>query len=155
MRSIVPHRLHKVERLKGDRFERGSGQMCSSRIKCQAEYGASCSGVPMRGSEAHERRHHVNAVIIWNARRHAVGLGGIGNHAKTVSKPLNGCAGNKDRAFKGKGRASLYAISRRGEQSVVRDHPLIASIDEHEAASAIGRFDGSRSKTRLTKYGCL
>ncbi len=55
--DVGGHRVNHIADFEGDRLERRPGQMCRGRAPGQAEYRATCIGVPVRRAEPGERGH--------------------------------------------------------------------------------------------------
>ena len=64
------------------------GRDARRSVERQAENRPSRIGVPIGRAEADERRDQIDAVAVGDARRQAVGLGRVGDHAEPVAQPF-------------------------------------------------------------------
>ena len=80
---------HGVDRLVGDRLQRGAGQVCASRAAREPDDRSARVRVPVRGAQTGEGGHEVDAVVGVERGGQLLGLGGSLDHAEAVAQPLD------------------------------------------------------------------
>ena len=113
--------------------------------------------VPPGGAQAGEGRHNIDAAGVGDAQCQGLGLGRSANNAQLIAQPLDQCASHKDRALK---RIDQPVVRRRarghgGHQVVRAGAGLVAGVQQHKAAGAVGVFGLARLKTALAKQSRL
>ena len=111
--------------------------------------------VPVRRAEADEGRHHVHALGV----RHLVGklldIGRLGDDPQAVADPLHRGSGDEHRTLEGVDDLAVVAPGDRGEQPILRRDRLLARVDEHERAGAVGLLRHARLEAGLAERGRL
>ena len=92
----------------------------------------------MRRTEADEGGNEVHAMAVRHLACERVGLGGLADQPKPVSQPLDGGAGDEDRAFHRVGRLPADAVRGRRQQAVLRLDRRRPGVEQQEAARAVG-----------------
>ena len=138
-------------------LERRPGDMRPVRATRKAENRAACFGVPVRRSEACERRNHHDARRIGDAVRKVFAFGSILNNAELVSKPLHHSARHEHAAFKGVFEP-IGARSARGDrsyQAVLRFNGGMARMEQHKTTRAVRILRATGVETALAEQGRL
>ncbi len=154
--GILLHGAGDVVGLVGGGFERGAADMGAVGIAREAGDDAARVGTPMRGVQAREGRHDVDAAIVGHGQRQGIGLGGVTDNAEIVAQPLNERAGDGDRALQRiGGRGVAEAVGDRGDQAGLALLDVGAGIEQQEIAGAVGVLGLARGKADLADEGRL
>ena len=122
-----------------NRFESRTGDVVLVDVAGQTHDHAAGIGLPVWGEEAGEGRHDVAAAVVLDLFRQRLNLGSIGNDSEVVTQPLHEGPRDGDGTFEGVdslGVADL--VGHRRQQTVLAGHRLVAGVDEHEVAGAVG-----------------
>ena len=111
---------------------------------------------PVGRKEAGERGHEVDAAVVLNGRGQRFHISRARDQAQVVTQPLHQCAGDRDRTFQGvHGRLVADLVAQGGQQSALARNGLGASVEQHEAAGAVGVLGLARAEARLPEEGRL
>ncbi len=108
------------------------------RAAGQADDQAARVLVPVRRAEADEGRDHVDALGVRDLAGQLLDVGRVGDDLQPVADPLHRRAGDEDRSLERVGHLAVVAPGDRGQQPVLRRDRLLAGVDEHEGAGAVG-----------------
>ena len=67
-----------------------------------------------------------------------IDLGGLANQLQVVAQPLHDRAADEDAAFERIFQFLVQAADERGDQSLLREHELVADVLQQEAARTVG-----------------
>ena len=124
--GVLLHRLQHVAGLIGHRLQRRPGEMGGRRAASQADDRAAGVRVPIRRTQADERRHEIDAARIGRLGRQLLDLGRGADQAQPVAEPLHDRAGDEDRAFQAIGDLAADAPADRRQQAMPRRDRLLA-----------------------------
>ena len=83
--------------------------------------------------------HEVDAAVVLDLPGQRLALGGAGDDAELVAQPLDGRAGDRDRALQRVDRRGVAElVADRGQQAGLRPDQLGAGVEQHEVAGAVG-----------------
>src|SRR6478672_2099100 len=126
-------RFDHVGDLVRDRLQRGAHEVRRGRSAGDPADEAAGVGLPPGRPEPGQRRHEVDAVGRLDAAGELLALGCARDDAEPVAQPLHGRAAHEDSAFQ------RVAVGRSGLQKAVRRRTgVVARVDEHERAGAVG-----------------
>src|SRR5215213_3758973 len=97
---IGVHRVEHFARLPRGRLEDRSGDMALVHVAGEPGDHAARLASPVRGEQAGERRHEIDATVVVDGACERLDLLGTGDHPEVVAEPLDEGAGDRDRAFK-------------------------------------------------------
>ena len=88
-----------VDRLVGDRLQRGAGEVGAVGPAGEADDRAPRVGIPVRRPEPGQRRDEVDVVVRVERGAERLGLGCVGDDPEPVAQPLDRGAGDEDRGL--------------------------------------------------------
>src|ERR1700733_13879480 len=137
--GVLLHRLADVAALVADGLERGPGEVGVRVEPRQPDDRPPGVAAPVRREQAGERGHEVHAAVVADLAGQRLDLSGTGDDAELVTQPLHRGAGDRDRAFEGVDRLPLAELVAHGrEQAVLAADDLLAGVEQHEVAGAVG-----------------
>mmetsp|Transcript_12722 Transcript_12722/g.28116 ORF Transcript_12722/g.28116 Transcript_12722/m.28116 type:complete len:223 (+) Transcript_12722:749-1417(+) len=122
---------------------------------------ANCHGprilTPVWGEEATEGRHQGHAASVLHRESVLLDLRGFLDDLQVVSEPLNSATSASDTAFEGiSGWRVLAELEADGGQKATgRRDSLLASVQQHEASSAVGVLGGADFKAALAQQSSM
>ena len=142
--ASAAHRLEHVTRLVRDRLECRPRQVGAGRPAGQPDQGAPRVHVPVGRAEPHEGGHEVDASRVRHRVRQGLGLGRGPDQPEPVSEPLDGGAGDEDRALRGRTRSAggpppggRQRPGHRREEAGLRGDGRRAGVEEKEASRPV------------------
>jgi hypothetical protein len=106
--GLALHQVRDVDGLVGHRLQRRAGEVAPAGAAGQPDDRAAGVLVPVRRAEADEGRDEVDALVaVGELGGQLLGLGGVVDDAELVAQPLDGRAGDEDRALEHVGGAPV------------------------------------------------
>mmetsp|Transcript_39982 Transcript_39982/g.85629 ORF Transcript_39982/g.85629 Transcript_39982/m.85629 type:complete len:369 (-) Transcript_39982:665-1771(-) len=157
MADILLHGLHDVHGAEGDSLEGSTAEVFPIRVESHANSDCPRVLAPVGGEEPAEGRHERHAAGVLHRLRQGFDLASILDEPHVVAKPLHCAAGASHRAFQGVVGLGLGTKleTDSGQQAALRRDGLEASVEKHEASSAIGVLGGTHFNAALTKQGSV
>ena len=124
--------------------------MRGARASRQADDRPAGVGIPVRRTQAGERRNEVHAAAIGHARSELLDIAGFPDDAQGVAQPLHRGAGDEDAAFE-RILPPADAGRRRREQALPGLDGALARVEEHEAPGAVGALRHARRMAGLAE----
>mmetsp|Transcript_12716 Transcript_12716/g.28097 ORF Transcript_12716/g.28097 Transcript_12716/m.28097 type:complete len:410 (-) Transcript_12716:1446-2675(-) len=155
--EVFLHGLHDVHGAEGDSLEGSTAEVFPIRVESHANSDCPRVLAPVGGEEPAEGRHERHAAGVLHRLRQGFDLASILDEPHVVAKPLHCAAGASHRAFQGVVGLGLGTKleTDSGQQAALRRDGLEASVEKHEASSAIGVLGGTHFNAALTKQGSV
>ena len=135
-----------------DRFESGSDDVVLGGTSGYAIDAASRVLVPVGRTETDKGRDKIDASVVLHRFCHLLGIRSLGQHFESVAQPLYRRACDEYRAFERVDRFAGRSARQRGNESVFRDEPFLAGVEENEASGAVCILHGPRLETHLSEH---
>mmetsp|Transcript_12720 Transcript_12720/g.28109 ORF Transcript_12720/g.28109 Transcript_12720/m.28109 type:complete len:399 (+) Transcript_12720:640-1836(+) len=157
MADILLHGLHDV-----DGAESNGLQSCTAEVGLvgvQGHANSDCSGIltPVRSEETRKGRNERDTTGVCDRAGELLDLRGTIDETHVVAEPLHSASSASNRAFQGilglGVRAELEADSR--QQAALGRNGLVASVEQHEASSAVGVLGGADFKAALAQQSSM
>ena len=145
------HGFDEIARLVRDALERRAGEMRARRRALDPDQQSARVHVPMRRSQAGERRDEVHVVVSRETRRERLGLGGRRDDAETIAQPLHRRARDERASLERVANALADVPCDRGEKAAARRRWAIRGIHQKEAARPVGVLRLARCEAGLTE----
>ena len=103
----------------------------------------------MRGEQTGKGRHEIHTAVVVHGAGQRFDFGGAGDQAQIVAQPLHQRTSHRDGAFQRPSCGVAKLVGGCREQAVAGLHQLVASVEQHKIARAIGIFGLAGRKTDL------
>lgn len=103
----------------------------------------------MRGEQTGKGRHEIHTAVVVHGAGQQFDFGGAGDQVQIVAQPLHQRTSHRDGAFQRPGCGVAKLVGGYREQAVAGLHQLVASVEQHKIARAIGIFGLAGRKTDL------
>src|ERR1700733_6940028 len=154
--GVLLHRLADVAALVADGLQGGPGQVGVGVVARQPDDGAARVAAPVRREQAGDRGHEVDAAVVGGLPGQRLDLRGAGDDAELVAQPLHRRPGHGDGALERVDRLLLAELGADGgEQAVLAADDLLAGVEQHEVAGAVGVLRLARREADLADRGRL
>ena len=120
-------------------------------VSRQADDHATSTGIPIRSAEANKGRHEVDAIGVVHRRHQLLDIRRRFDRLKTIAQPLHCGASHEHRSLKCVGGLAANLPRHRRQQALLRRHRLVAGVEQHEAAGAIGVLRRTSFEARLAE----
>ena len=154
--GVGPHRFEQVARLEGHRLDRRAGDVGGRRAAGDAEDRAAGIGIPVRSAQADERRHDDDAARVGHAARPAASTS-----ADVLMMPSPSRSHCTTAPAMNTEPSRQYVVlppicQPTVVSSLCFDSPrLLADVQQHEAAGAVGVLGAARLEAGLAERGRL
>lgn len=112
------HRLEHVRGPVGHRLQRRAHEMFARSPACQPDDRTARVRLPMRRTEAGERRDEVHAVVALERSRHCLRLAGLADDAQTIAQPLHRRTRDEDAGLQRVLRLPAWTAGHRREDAL-------------------------------------
>ena len=129
--------------------------MLARRAARQSDQTAACIHIPVRCTEASERRNEINAAGILHLARIVFRIPAFREKPHLIAQPLNNRAADKYAALKRILRFVSNTNTDRCQQAVFTFTGCRSGIHQQEAAGAVGVFGVAGIKAGLSEQCCL
>ena len=136
--GVALHRLQNIGDLKGDAFQRSTGDVGFRGAARQTDHDAAGILIPMRCAKPGECWHEKDAAIVGHLGGEGFDFAGGIDDAESITEPLHDSTRDEDAAFKRILGFVADAPCDGREQVVLGRDGLCACVHEHEATSAVG-----------------
>ena len=146
------HGIEHIGYLKGNRFQRGAGNVRFAGATSEAAEAGAGIGLPVGRPQAGKGGHQHHALAAVHLLCQRLDFMAVAYKVKVVAQPLHNGAGHKHAAFQRVLGGLAALLPRHGaEQLVLAVDDFAAGIHQHKAAGAIGVFGHARMHTAMAE----